>query len=958
MPFFFSFYMRVFHIARWFLLACTAGALAQPVTSDPAFPGDDQAVTVYFDATKGNGALAGYGGEVYAHAGVLTSGSVSGTDWKYVKTGWGQNTPETRLERITADLYKLEITPDIRTWYGVPEAEEITHLAFVFRSAASDMVARDVNGEDIFIQVYQTGLHVRFQLPAEDVPLVREGENLMAHAVASGADTMALYVDSQFLKGVGPVNEISAVLPTDQTGSHNLVVWAAGETGEVRDSIQYLVLGETVTAPLPEGTGDGINYLSDTSVILSLFAPGKENVLVIGDFTQWIPSGHHILNQTPDGNHFWIRIDGLDPSQIYRFYYLVNGELVIPDPNTELLVDPRWDKYITEETYPGIGALSDGLPEWQFAVIETGRSSYPWKSAGYTPPDRRDLVIYELLLRDFLEAHDWKTLTDTLDYLDNLGINAIELMPVNEFNANESWGYNPIYWMAPDKYYGPREDLKAFIDACHQRGIAVILDIVFNHVEVWSSYALLYTDNQGYPSEENPWLNPDQDLDDLYGYYQALHPYNVFFDFDHSAKATRDLMDRATRYWMEEYRVDGFRFDLTKGFTQRSTYLGTDSQGNAMYDEGRTSSYDPQRVGFLKRMADTIWSFNPEAYVILEHFCDNTEEKELADYGMMLWGNLNHAYNEATMGYHDGGKSNFNRISHQTRGWNEPHVVGYMESHDEERLMFKNLAYGNGEGDYNIQELATALERMQLAGAFFFTIPGPKLIWQFGELGYEYSINTDCRTCNKPIRWDYFEEPGRRALYDTWSSLIALRREYPAVFRSEDVALNVAGSWKRIGIDHPEMNLRITGNFDVVPLTVNPSFPHTGTWYDFFSGSEVEVLDTQQEVVLMPGQFHIFTSKKVFAPAISREPPVFSGTSGGLEPYPNPAGEFLNVNSIGEPSSFTFTDTHGRMVAEMALGSWESRLDISSLPDGLYVIRRHSQEQGNAFAKVLKIRTR
>ena len=101
----------------------------------------------------------------------------------------------------------------------------------------------------------------------------------------------------------------------------------------------------------------------------------------------------------------------------------------------------------------------------------------------------------------------------------------------------------------------------------------------------------------------------------------------------------------------------------------------------------------------------------------------------------MLWGNSNYNYNEATMGYHDSGKSNFSWMSYQERGWDAPHVMGYMESHDEERLMAKNLAYGNSNGSYDITDINVALKRIQLAAAFFFTIPGPKIIWQFGQIG-------------------------------------------------------------------------------------------------------------------------------------------------------------------------------------------------------------------------------
>src|SRR5690606_13071190 len=115
----------------------------------------------------------------------------------------------------------------------------------------------------------------------------------------------------------------------------------------------------------------------------------------------------------------------------------------------------------------------------------------------------------------------------------------------------------------------------------------------------------------------------------------------------------------------------------------------------------------------------------------------------------------------------------FSWVLHTERGWTNPYVVGYMESHDEERMVYKNLNFGNSSGSYNIKDTTTALKRMELNAAFFLTLPGPKMIWQFGELGYPYSINTctdlsvnnDCRLANKPIRWDYLNDTRRMKIY-------------------------------------------------------------------------------------------------------------------------------------------------------------------------------------------------
>jgi len=97
--------------------------------------------------------------------------------------------------------------------------------------------------------------------------------------------------------------------------------------------------------------------------------------------------------------------------------------------------------------------------------------------------------------------------------------------------------------------------------------------------------------------------------------------------------------------------------------------------------------------------------------------------------------------------------------------------------------MYRNLNFANSNGNYDITDLNTGLDRLELTGAFYFTVPGPKMIWQFGEIGFDYSINhcpdgsinDDCRTAQKPLVWDYLNNPNRMDVYDTWKKLINLK---------------------------------------------------------------------------------------------------------------------------------------------------------------------------------------
>jgi 1,4-alpha-glucan branching enzyme len=583
---------------------------------------------------------------------------------------------------------------------------------------------------------------------------------------------------------------------------------------------------------------------------LVLYAPGKGRICVIGEFagSNWTEQSQFQMNKTADGNYWWITINGLTSGKEYAYQYLINGTLKIADPYSEKILDPANDQYISAATYPALKAYPSGATGI-VSVLQTAKPPYNWQVNNFTKPDKRNLVIYELLLRDFVASHDWNTLRDTLNYLKKLGINAIELMPLNEFEGNLSWGYNPDFYFAPDKYYGPANTLKEFIDTCHKNGIAVIMDIALNHSFGSSPMVQMYWDAaNNRPAADNPWFNP-----------VAKHAFNVGYDMNHESLATRYFTSRVLDHWLNNYKIDGFRFDLSKGFTQTKT---CDDNGGSC-NVNAWGAYDQSRINIWKRYYDTMQLKAAASYAILEHFADNSEEKLLSDYGMMLWGNENYNYNQASMGYSDGW--DFSGGIAAQRGWTNPFLVTYMESHDEERLMFKNLAYGNSAAGYNIKDTATALKRQELDAAFFLTIPGPKMIWQFGEIGYDYPINyctngtvsDNCRLDSKPIKWNYLQQPNRKKLYDVYSSLIKLRFNplFQDQFVSNSTQQNLSGSFKWIKMD----KIMVIGNFDVVSQTGSVTFPTSGAWYDYFNGNTIAATGNAQSFTLAPGEYHVYT---------------------------------------------------------------------------------------------------
>ncbi len=870
------------HIMRriffWLLLSTAAFAQGQLISWTPYFVTAADSLTVTFDATQGNAGLSGYTGDVYAHTGVITSASTAPSDWKHVLTAWGVNTPATKLTKIGTNLYQFKIKPSITTFYSVLATETVLKVAFVFRSSDGTKTGKTADGGDIFLPVSSgSGMSVAVTAPSSFPVILAASEQLAIKATANLSDSVYLYVDN-VLVAKDTAKSLSYTYTASSTGRKQIKAVAVKGGASVADSVYFVVRPPVPTAELPAGMQDGINYSANaTTATLVLYAPMKNYIYAIGEFSNWDALPANYMSRTSDGNRWWVTLTNLSPGVELGFQYLVDGTMRIADPYSEKVLDPDNDQYITSAMYPNMKPYPTGKTTQIVGVLQTGQGAYNWQTTNYQRPSKDNLVIYELLLRDFNALHTYQSLIDTLSYLQNLGVTAIELMPVNEFEGNLSWGYNPNFYFAPDKYYGPKNDLKKFIDKCHSVGIAVILDMVLNHNMGSSPLARLYWDAaNSRPASNNPWFNA-----------VATHPYNVGNDFNHESTATRYLIDRVNSYWLTEFKVDGFRFDLSKGFTQ--TYNT---------DVGKWGNYDQSRINNITRMADKIWSVDANAFVILEHFADNSEETVLANYGkgMLLWGNANSNYNEASMGYNDGGKSDFSWVSWKNRGWNHAGVVGYMESHDEERLMYKNLMYGNVSGSYSIKTLTTALDRMKLNGAFFFTVPGPKMIWQFGELGYDVSItSTPGRTDQKPPHWEYYSDPYRMKLFKTWKALLNLKKNYPA-FGTSNFYLTVSGAQKRINLYDPTMDVAIVGNFDVVNASYTPNFSKSGWWYDFFSGDSLNVSNLTMNIDLKPGEFRIYSSVRLPKPDVNPLTETVDERIAGAVPksfvleqnYPNP----------------------------------------------------------------------
>ncbi len=908
---------------------------AQVVTTDPVFPLASGPVVITFHADRGDMGMKDYtGDDVYAYTGLITSLSTGPTDWKHVVSGtWSTTSPppdKVKMTRTGTNTYTLTITPSIRDWYSVPAEEQILKMAFVFRNGNASRTGRDVGGGDIFNNVSEVAsFEILLSQPSLYTSLVDAGSEIPVTVSASVADSIILYQNGIQLKKVTETS-LGHTITATGSGSFKLLAKAWHNAIMKADSAFYFIRTATVTQSVPAGLKPGVNITGENTAAFLLYAPYKRNVFILGDFNNWIHSSEGFMKRSPDGNWYWLEVTGLDPEKEYAFQYLIDESLKVPDPYSTKVLDPWNDKWIEESTYPNLKPYPEGFAENLVSVFQTRPPVYTWKNSSFIPPARDTLIIYEMLVRDFIETHHFRTIRDTLDYLKRLGVNAIELMPVNEFEGNNSWGYNPAMYFAVDKYYGTENDFRELVDSCHSRGIAVIMDLVLNHAYGTNPLVRMYFNSiTGKPASNNPWFNVDA-------------PHRAFsdwgYDFNHESNATRAFVDSVCHYWISEFRVDGFRFDFTKGFTNKLTYDDWTSSGAA--------AYDASRIAILNRIGNRIRSYKPDAILILEHFADNNEEKELAANDFLLWGDGKWRYQDASTG-----KSlDLAETSWKSLNWDRPGLVDYMESHDQERIMYLNTTQGRADGGYNIKDFNTAIKRVKLTATFFLTIPGPKMLWQFQELGYDYILGDGFqRLEEKPIRWDYYDIAVRNNLYNNFAALIELRKKNPA-FSSDNFTLYRSGMTQRLNILHSDMDVVVLGNFDLFPRTLDPNFTRTGTWYEFFSGNTVNITAASQNtpVSLVQGEYRLYTSRQVARPSfLTGIEDQFIDEDGGVlfDVYPNPFRDRTVIQFGGDyqyqPHRVELISATGAMVRMInaPAGIDEIEFDGSDLAAGVYYLK-------------------
>jgi glycosidase len=571
------------------------------------------------------------------------------------------------------------------------------------------------------------------------------------------------------------------------------------------------------------------------------------------------------------------------------------------------------------------------------------------------------LVFYEILVRDFDANRTYQDLINRFDYFKNLKINAIKIMPVMEFEGNMSWGYNTAFHMALDKRYGPPTKLKEFIDLCHQNGIAVVLDLALNHVfgrspleRMW----MLDPDNDGWANtnangerttSENPYIN-----------LTPKHSYNVGSDINHfretgpGGNLANTYSIRTIQYWINEFKIDGYRWDLTKGFTNACSSS----------DEGCTNNYQSDRVAKMKWYADNQWAADPNSLVIFEHLGTGgsaTEEVEWANYlrsgdakGIMQWRKMTDPYANLL-------KGNFADLN----GVTDPsdRMIGYAESHDEERVVYKAL----NEAGQTQGNLFKVHQRLPAMGAVLFLVPGPKMMWHFGDLGWDRSLwtcnngnvsfsNPDCKLDTKPQpQWteNWLQDANRSAIYNAWAKMIDLKK-------TEPVFENGQFSWNLSQTGSPRLDVYtsttqtaalsyvfVRTNFSDNTLNTSGFFPFTGTWYNLIDNTSINVTSTTQNISIEPGGYRVYGNRP--SSLSSQE---FDSIN-NLSIYPNPTTGTFSINHV--VTKVEIYSITGQLVKSFdTILSENDLFDVNDLSNGVYMVKAIDQNNSSKTMKLIK----
>lgn len=521
-----------------------------------------------------------------------------------------------------------------------------------------------------------------------------------------------------------------------------------------------------------------------------LFAPYNKGVALIGSFSNW----EDIPMEKGEDGYFRTKVELEDG--LYQYKFRVQSKSWFFEPDQWIEVNDPYATDIDDTTQNGNVRIKDGEK-----VVDT----YVWKHDDKPLPADHELVIYELHVGDFSGGEadryargKYEHVIEKLDYLCDLGVNAIELMPVKEYPGDHSWGYNPRYFFATESSYGTTEGLKQLIDECHGRGIRVIMDGIFNHSEAESPLTQIDHDYWYHHSPRDP--------DNNWGPEFNYELYDEKLDVKPAWKFIGDTV----RFWIEEYHIDGIRYDAARQIANYDFmhWIVQEAKKTAgMKPFYNIAEHIPETTSItnVDGPMDACWhdSFR---YCIVEHVCGDTFDLERLKDAL------------------DAKRQGFMGVTN---------VINYSTNHDHHHVMAEL-----GERGILGEE---AFKRRKLGAVLVFTAMGVPLLWMGEEFGeYKYKTQESAK-----IDWTLLGNDLNRGLFDFIKGLINLRKSNHALYtenidffhENPEAKVLAYSRWNDEG-----SRVVVVANFSENFLAGYkvPHFPEAGNWHEWTANYDVQ----------------------------------------------------------------------------------------------------------------------
>jgi 1,4-alpha-glucan branching enzyme len=638
-----------------------------------------------------------------------------------------------------------------------------------------------------------------WQADADALRLVHPNADAAAHSVLTAtverveAVPVELWLDGeQLITLPADQNEHVFSLTNLPYGAHRLTARAVTSSGTLLDSTEFWRVPAMENQPRPRGLSYGATDHGDGTVSFALYAPGKQFVELVGDWSDE-PEAMH---RAPDGS-WWLTLD-LAPGT-YRYQYLIEAGLSIADP------------YAVEVDWTTPDGRKGWEPQHAQTVIHVGADPFAWTANDYQRPGLDELVIYELYIEDFAPGEGFAGIIDRLDYIADLGVNAIEPMPWHPWPGDESWGYNPAFHLAVEQLYGTPEELKALIDAAHNHGMAVIIDMVLNHA-AWSSpiYQLYGNDYDASP------------------YFRAHTGHNWGFPkIDQRSPAVKRYAADIIRHWITDFRIDGFRYDATR-WTGWSGY----NDWGASWFAYVAKSIDRRNIQIAEHLP-------------IEPPLITGTEMDTGWHAEYRW-RIREMLNSATLNPDALAEAlDATRVGFTAQRQRIP----YTESHDEERVVRDLRLAGFDEPE--------VFRRAGLAMAITLTTPGIPMIYA----GQEFGEATDKRVGWNPLNWSLLNQAPNRQLHDLTRRLIRLRVAHPALRGDRcEILVNDGNTGLAVyqrGTGAEQVIVALNFGRGEVSTTIN--LDEAASWQDAITGSDVEA--GALSVSLQPGEARVWATR-------------------------------------------------------------------------------------------------